>query len=86
MSRAIEVISKVFVVSVLTYHVLKLTPIFDDDYFCDMSTSVYNRRHFFSALEFISENKIHPGFCIIVVEIDNIKRINAVWGSQAATG
>lgn len=83
MSRAIEVISKVFVVSVLVHHVLKLTSIFDDVSFCDTSPSVYNRSHFFSALELISENKIHPGFCMIVVEIDNIKRINAVWGSQA---
>lgn len=81
-SRAIEIFSKLFIASILVYHILKLMITPRDISVRDPLTSVYNRNHFLYELGLISENKIHPGFCLMVLDIDNIKGINSKWGYQ----
>ncbi|ALR76320.1 sensor domain-containing diguanylate cyclase [[Enterobacter] lignolyticus] len=85
MSRAVEIFGKIFVVAILTYHALKLTKVSADASFDNGLTAVYNRKYFFSALKLISENKVHPGFCVMAINVDNLKRINEIWGSQASS-
>lgn len=80
MSRAMEIFSKVVIASVLIYHILKLMMTSRDISVRDKLTSVFNRKYFFNELGLISENRIHPGFCLLLLEIDNIEHINAKWG------
>lgn len=79
-SRGIEVSSKLFVVSFLIYNIFQELQLASKLAVYDVLTNIYNRRHFFNSVESLLSRPVVKDFCIMLVDINQFKRINAQWG------
>ncbi|HAI3445877.1 TPA: GGDEF domain-containing protein [Escherichia coli] len=79
-SRGIEVSSKLFVVSFLIYNIFQELQLASKLAVYDVLTNIYNRRHFFNSIESLLSRPVVKDFCIMLVDINQFKRINAQWG------
>lgn len=79
-SRAVEVLSKLFVICTLMFHVFNLLKIFGDRVDRDPLTQIYNRKYFYEALPRIRSLRTEKGASIMMLDIDNFKSINDNWG------
>ncbi|WP_276606698.1 diguanylate cyclase [Escherichia sp. E4385] len=46
----------------------------------DVLTNIYNRRYFFNSVESLLSRPVVKDFCIMLVDINQFKRINDQWG------
>ncbi|ENQ3178934.1 sensor domain-containing diguanylate cyclase, partial [Enterobacter hormaechei] len=79
-SRAVEVLSKLFVICTLMFHVFNLLKIFGDRVDRDPLTQIYNRKYFYEALPRVRSLRTEKGTSIMMLDIDNFKSINDNWG------
>ena len=79
-SRGIEVSSKLFVVTFLIYNIFQELQLSSKLAVHDVLTNIYNRRHFFNSVESLLSRPVVKDFCIMLVDINQFKRINAQWG------
>ncbi|HBC9289179.1 TPA: GGDEF domain-containing protein [Escherichia coli] len=79
-SRGIEVSSKLFVVTFLIYNIFQELQLSSKLAVHDVLTNIYNRRHFFNSVETLLSRPVVKDFCIMLVDINQFKRINAQWG------
>ncbi|ENK6891833.1 GGDEF domain-containing protein [Escherichia albertii] len=79
-SRGIEVSSKLFVVSFLIYSIFQEIQLSSKLANHDVLTNIYNRRYFFNSVESLLSRPVVKDFCIMLVDINQFRRINAQWG------
>ncbi|EES4627845.1 GGDEF domain-containing protein [Escherichia coli] len=79
-SRAIEVFSKLFVLSVLIRHVFRALYKSNLMLNKDILTSAFNRKYFFDMLEEARKAPTKHPFCVMILDIDHFKMINDKWG------
>ncbi|MDA8478938.1 GGDEF domain-containing protein [Citrobacter sp. Awk 4] len=79
-SRGIEVVSKLLIISVLIYNIFKELQLSNKLAVHDALTNIYNRRYFFSELESRLNTRDKVCFSIMFLDIDHFKRINDRWG------
>ncbi|NDO80225.1 hypothetical protein CJP72_05365 [Citrobacter sp. NCU1] len=79
-SRGIEVISKLFIISVLIYNIFKELQLSNKLAAHDALTNIYNRRYFFSELDSRLNTRNKVSFCLMFLDIDHFKSINDRWG------
>ncbi|MFP1462888.1 diguanylate cyclase domain-containing protein [Escherichia coli] len=80
-SRGIEVSSKLFVVSFLSSHnIFQELQLSSKLAVHDVLTNIYNRRYFFNSVESLLSRPVVKDFCVMLVDINQFKRINAQWG------
>lgn len=48
----------------------------------DVLTNIYNRRYFFNSVESLLSRPVVKDFCVMLVDINQFKRINAQWGHR----
>ncbi|HDS5850444.1 TPA: GGDEF domain-containing protein [Escherichia coli] len=81
-SRGIEVSSKLFVVSFLIYNIFQELQLSSKLAVHDVLTNIYNRRYFFNSVESLLSRPVVKDFCVMLVDINQFKRINAQWGHR----
>ena len=81
-SRGIEVSSKLFVVSFLIYNIFQELQLSSKLAINDVLTNIYNRRYFFNKLDRLLNSHQLPAICVMMIDIDQFKKINNHWGHQ----
>ena len=79
-SRGIEVSCKLFVVSFLIYNIFQELQLSSKLAVHDALTNTYNRRYFFNSVESLLSRPVVKDFCIMLVDVNQFKRINDQWG------
>ncbi len=79
LSRAIEVLSKLFVIGTLMNCVFVKLKIANHLAIRDPMTNIHNRRFFFTRLEEILKSTCQ-NICVMVIDLDDFKSINDTWG------
>ncbi|EJE3857864.1 GGDEF domain-containing protein [Escherichia coli] len=79
-SRGIEVSCKLFVVSFLIYNIFQELQLSSKLAINDALTNTYNRRYFFNSVESLLSRPVVKDFCIMLVDVNQFKRINDQWG------
>ncbi|ECX4263720.1 GGDEF domain-containing protein, partial [Salmonella enterica] len=81
-SRGIEVMMKVFIVSLMMFESLKNLRRSNIMAFNDELTNLHNRRYFFKEYHSLLEDNNIKQICIIIIDIDHFKKINDTWGHK----
>lgn len=79
-SRVIEVLSKLFVIGSLMLNVFTKLKIANNLAIRDPMTQLYNRNYFFEHLNELLIKKTDKGICVMIIDLDNFKKINDTWG------
>lgn len=79
-SRVIEVFSKIFVIGTLMYTVFARLKIVNFMIGRDFMTQLYNRDFFYEILERLAPERGDKSLCIMILDLDNFKEINDIWG------
>ncbi|KAE9882294.1 diguanylate cyclase [Escherichia coli] len=79
-SRVIEVFSKIFVIGTLMYTVFARLKIVNFMIGRDFMTQLYNRDFFYEKLERLAPERGDKSLCIMILDLDNFKEINDIWG------
>lgn len=78
-SRGIEVISTLCIISILMYNMFIILKREKDSAIKDAMTKIYNRKLFYKALK---SSLVKGAVCIMILDIDKFKRINDTYGHQ----
>ena len=78
-SRGIEVISTLSIISILMYNTFIILKREADSAIKDAMTKIYNRKLFYKALK---SSLVKGAVCIMILDIDKFKRINDSYGHQ----
>ncbi|RIE82582.1 diguanylate cyclase, partial [Shigella dysenteriae] len=73
---------QLFVVSFLIYNIFQELQLSSKLAVHDVLTNIYNRRYFFNSVESLLSRPVVKDFCVMLVDINQFKRINAQWGHR----
>lgn len=79
-SRAIEILTQIFTVAFLIYSIFEELQMSKKLVTHDALTNIYNRSYFFDKLENLFNHSETCDFCLMLVDIDQFKRVNNHWG------
>lgn len=82
-SRSVEVLSVLLVIGLLINNVFRKLIIATNMAMRDPMTQIFNKNYFDERLESILKNILNIDSCVLIVDIDNFKKINDKWGPLA---